>query len=386
MHWQNQAANRPPKYPTAGLFRRHRHCTLGREALPLLREEGPAATSSRRYNAYVAGVDTRLMERERLSPLSSHSAMSEATVVLELFLDWLNSGYSRHFRLAERTEGGAIAEDGTSRIAIEVRPLIEVDDQAWLAAREVLRQRLGEETPGAYALWVPAGAQLPAGEPLLSDFAAHFREAAVRLGPHERSHVPLPVTLLLRKNSDQGNVVSVSGGLNMHWARFTDLVRGTYDLDSTRLHRLPESEEHLEGLIQRIVETSKQMSAGQVAEIETIDAWTVQRLDGEAGVAIIGAPPTATADMGLAVRRNFRRILVEAGPALRETNVEFRALIVIGYYARMEQEGATTAMRGYDPALYAGLDFICLAADGLVKPLIQPAAIPQTPGGSGPQP
>ena len=49
-------------------------------------------------------------------------------------------------------------------------------------------------------------------------------------------------------------------------------------------------------------------------------------------------------------------------------------LIVLGPYARMEQEGATTAMRGYDPALYAGIDFVCLVADGLVKPLVQTPA------------
>jgi len=47
-----------------------------------------------------------------------------------------------------------------------------------------------------------------------------------------------------------------------------------------------------------------------------------------------------------------------------------RALILLGHYARMDQEGATTAMRGYDPSLYSGIDFVCLVADGLVKPII----------------
>ena len=28
-------------------------------------------------------------------------------------------------------------------------------------------------------------------------------------------------------------------------------------------------------------------------------------------------------------------------------------------------------MRGYDPTSYSGLDFVCLVADGVVKPLIQ---------------
>lgn len=31
-------------------------------------------------------------------------------------------------------------------------------------------------------------------------------------------------------------------------------------------------------------------------------------------------------------------------------------------------------MRGYDPVLYSGLDFVCLVADGLVTPLIEAPA------------
>jgi len=110
---------------------------------------------------------------------------------------------------------------------------------------------------------------------------------------------------------------------------------------------------------------------GQWAEIETIDAWTLQRLAGAEGFAIVGRPPEELADVGLAVRRNLRRLLAEAAPRLHESGAEVKALVAIGYYAHMEDEGATTAMRGYDPALYAGLDFVCLAADGLVKALME---------------
>jgi hypothetical protein len=166
----------------------------------------------------------------------------------------------------------------------------------------------------------------------------------------------------------------VTGGLNPHWARFTEHVRGTYDLDSTRLHRLPESEEHLQQLIDRIIERAATLETGQIAEIETVDAWTIQRLSQTQGVTIVGVPPAELQDVGLAVRRNFRRILSESAAALKERDVDNRALVVLGPYSRVEQEGATTAMRGYDPALYAGLDFVCLVADGLVKPLIQPPA------------
>jgi hypothetical protein len=192
------------------------------------------------------------------------------------------------------------------------------------------------------------------------------------LGPHERSYVPLPATILLRKNADTGGVVSVSGGLNPHWARFTDRVRGSFDLDSTQVHRLPESDEHLEELIDHIVEASAKLGLGEVVGVETIDAWAIQRLSGSAGVTIIGVPPAGTADLGLTVRRNFRRVLLDAAPPLRAAAADVRALVVHAPYARIDQEGATTAMRGYDPASYSGIDFVCLASDGVIKPLIQP--------------
>jgi transcription termination factor NusB len=235
----------------------------------------------------------------------------------------------------------------------------------------MLEELIGEGLPTWVALWVPAGANLPSDEPDVSEFAALVREAAIKLDPVERSYVSLPAKLYLRKNADTGGVVSVTGGLNPHWARFTERVRGSYDLDSTQLHRLPESEEHLEKLLDGVVEKTETLDAGQYAVIETIDAWTVQRLSGEPGVTIVGAPPAVAGEGGIAVRRNFRRILAGAEP-LREAKVGAPALVVLGYYARIEQEGATVAMRGFEPALYSGIDFVCLVADGVVKPLIQP--------------
>ena len=299
--------------------------------------------------------------------------MSESSIALELFLRWLNEARKRRFTLPEAVDRSVISVDGETRLAIEVRPLLgSVDDGAWVGARTRLEDLLGEELPGAYALWAPFGAALPSGEPMLSEFIDAVRQAAVKLGPHERSYVPLAARMVLRKISDDGGVVSVTGGLNQHWARFTELVRGTYDLDSTAVHRLPESHAHLDELIGQVVDVTRQLSAGQRAEVETIDAWTLQRLFGEGGVTIVGAPPTQTDDPGLAVRRNFRRILAEVGPSLRSAEAELRALVVLGHYARMDQEGATTAMRGYDPSLYSGIDFVCLVTDGLVKPIIDP--------------
>ena len=301
--------------------------------------------------------------------------MSESSVALHLFLRWLNQTHEHRFHMAERSESGAMAIEDSLRLAIEVRPLLgPTESGEWLAARERIGEEIAAAVPGPIAIWLPAGADLPAGEPTTSEFIEHLREAAVKLGPHERTFVPLPINLFLRKSSDGGSVVSTTGGLNPHWARFTERVRGTFDLDSTRLHRLPESEEHLESLIETIVERSGRVEVGRIAEIETVDAWTVQRLEESEGVTIVGVPPLEAQDMGLAVRRNLRRILADVTHELRGADAGLKALVLLGYYPRIEVEGASIAMRGFSPALYSGLDFVCLVADGLVKPLIQPPA------------
>ena len=65
------------------------------------------------------------------------------------------------------------------------------------------------------------------------------------------------------------------------------------------------------------------------------------------------------------------RTLAESAPRLREAEADVRAVVLLAYYGRIEDEVVTTALRGFDPALYSGLDIICLVTDGIVKPLIQ---------------
>ena len=304
--------------------------------------------------------------------------MLEEDVCLELFLAWLADSHGRRFSVAkaEQPEPGvlaATATDGSLHLAIEVHPLLEpVDNQPWLAIRDQLQQEIARDLTGAYALWLPPGADLPAGPDESADLAKQVRETALTLEPGRRSYVPLPITIYLKKQGQDGGLVSVVGGLNAYWARLTERVKGTYDLDSSRLHRLPESEEHLSELSDRIIEQAATIEAvGQWVEIETIDAWTLHRLQGDHGVTIIGRPLQEVQDVSLTVRRNFRRLLGEAGPRLRGSQADARALVVLGHYGRMEHEGVSTAMRGFDPTLYSGLDYVCLAADGLIKAMME---------------
>jgi len=304
--------------------------------------------------------------------------MREQDVCLELLLDWLAGERGRRFEIEGTEEPApgvlaAVATDGSQRLAAEVRPLLEpTRNDPWSANRERLEVQIASELAGGYALWLPPGADLPAGGGAEDELVRLIRETASKLEPGQRADVPVPATVYIKKQQDEGSLMSVSGGLNRYWARLSERAHGTYDVDSTRLHRLPESAEHLERLCETVWERAAAIeSAGQWVEIETIDAWTVQRLAGVEGFAIIGRPPEELGDIGLAVRRNLRRLLAEATPRLHGSGVEIKALVATGYYAHMEDEGATTAMRGYDPALYAGLDFVCLAADGVVKPLME---------------
>ena len=309
--------------------------------------------------------------------------MREADVCLELFLEWLAQTHGRRFRVDGREDlpGGGLtvlASAGPVRLAVEAQLLLgPVEDPDWLALRDRLAREIAVDLPDSIALWIPPGADLPSGAAGAQEFVQMVRQAATILQPQERSFVPLPITIYVKKMSDEGNLVMASGGLSPYWAHLTELVRGSYGLDSTRLHRLPESEEHLEQLIETIWQQAREIeSPGQGVEIETIDAWTIQRLEGHSGVVIVGLPPQEIPDMGVAVRRNLRRILADSAPRLRQREADLRALVVLGHYVRLEQEGATTALRGYDPALYTGLEFVCLAADGLLKPLIQAPARP----------
>lgn len=301
-------------------------------------------------------------------------------VALHLFLAWLNQGAGRSLRLASRIGSQATATGDGLTVAIESHPIIEGEEESWTSLRRSVEDRLAASLPGGYALWVPPGAGLPPEGLSAEEFVSAVRAAALRLGPGERAHVSLPTRLYLRKTSDSGNVVSVTGGLSAYWARFTERVRGTYELDSTRLHRLPESESHLEALLDTIVQKAAELAAGAWSEVETIDAWTVQRVEGLNRFVLVGWPPQAVVDTGLTVRRNTRRILSQSAPVLRSRAGDLRAIVLLGPYARMEQEGVTTAIRGYDPALYSGIDLVCLVADGQIKPVVQ---APVAPWGRG---
>ena len=167
--------------------------------------------------------------------------------------------------------------------------------------------------------------------------------------------------------------MSVVGGLSRYWAGMSERVRGTFDLDASAIHRLPESEEERVALVDRAVQEAGRLTElRQWVHLAAEDVWTIQRLRQGRGFLIVGLPPQALADIGIAVRRNLRRILTDAGSRLLAAQADLKALVILGLYDSVEEENVSTSLRGFDPTLYTSLDFVCLVTDGRLKPIVEP--------------
>ena len=91
-------------------------------------------------------------------------AIDEQDLCLELFLDWLAASHGSHFRPDQRPFDGLTARctDGQRTLAVEVRPLLVAPEyEVWEAYRRKLEGEIAADLPGAFALWVPPGADLP---------------------------------------------------------------------------------------------------------------------------------------------------------------------------------------------------------------------------------
>lgn len=277
--------------------------------------------------------------------------------------------------MEERPFGEVTARcsDGERSIAVQVRPLLDASEHdVWQANRMLLEGEMGVGLPGAFAVWLPPGADLPAE--VSEGFRQRVREAALALQPGERGQLSLPVKLHVRKVDNEGAVVSTVGGFSPYWARMSERVRGGFDLDSSALHRLPESEEERQILVSLVCDHANRIDRlGHWSDIDAVDTWTIQRLRSRQGFLIVGVPRELAADVGTAVRRNLRRILVDAGPKLAAAGTALTALLILGFYDYAEQENVSTALRGFDPGSYMGVDFVCVVADGRLKAIIERA-------------
>jgi hypothetical protein len=190
-------------------------------------------------------------------------AIDEQELCLELFLDWLAASHGSRFHADQRPFDGLTARctDGQRTLAVEVRPLFVAHEyEVWEAYRRNLEGEISADLPGAFAVWVPPGANLPGEGDAIEDFRQRARQAALALKPGERGSLRLPVQMRLRKIDDEGGLMSVVGGLSRYWAGMSERVRGTFDLDASAIHRLPESEEERVALVDRVVQEAGRLS------------------------------------------------------------------------------------------------------------------------------
>lgn len=286
---------------------------------------------------------------------------------------WFGAQYARSTQVASTSsdEGrlhGVLSVGRQWSLTFSVVNTLALEaDIGWEAARAALESRLDGEGR-SLLVWVPRGAPLPTDEPAASRFVLAAADA--RPVANDRLELRRPVMLHLRRTSTTGSVVTILGGLSASWAQFTNRVPGSFQLNSSQLHRMPGSEEEREALAERIVLAAGQPDIDESASLPAEDAWTVNDL-GSGGSCILGSPLPETDETSATLRRNLRRLLKEASPTLHE-QADARALIVLGASTYAEDEKLSWTLRGMDPALHAGYDIIAIVTDGVVKPLLQP--------------
>lgn len=292
---------------------------------------------------------------------------------LRLFLGWFGPHYARSATVEQaNTDGTRLTADVSVgrkwKMSVTVVNTLAADaNLEWEAARAALEKRL--DTDGlSLAVWAPRGAVIPSSEPGLSQFVLAVSEAKTL--DDGRLEVRRPVSLYLRRSDTTGSVVTVMGGLAAHWAQFTNRVPGSFLLNSAELLRMPASTEEREDMTERIVLASAQPDADDTQVIPAIDAWTANNL-GSGQSCVLGTPAPENEEWSASMRRNLRRLLKDAEGSMR-SDVDARALVVIGASTYAEEEKLSLALRGMDPMLYAGYDILAIATDGRVKTVLQP--------------
>ena len=193
----------------------------------------------------------------------------------------------------------------------------------------------------------------------------------------------LPLTLGLAKLSDEGAYVSVTGGLAPEWTAISEGVPGSYHLDSRALYRLPAERAEVDLIVTRVRDRAMLLQPGEVTDVQVHDSWTVSRLPAGApeGVTVMASPPEVDPLDGTLVRRMLRR-QVQRAIAQREAaraagqQHDLSALVVRGALPHVQDELATAALRGMNPAAYGNLDLIVVVADASVRQVLQPRALP----------
>lgn len=317
----------------------------------------------------------------------------QRAAALHLAAAWMSERYFRTFRPVEGDPGAfdAVLQQRDRRVGVTIGALWEQADLATVEGADELGALLTADMQaegsaierGAYAVWVPPKAALPTTEPQVSNLRLILARGLSGLAPGESREVRLPLTLVLAKLSDEGAYISVTGGLAPEWTVMSEGVPGSYHLDSRALYRLPSEQAEVDIIVSRVRDRAALLQPGEVTDVQVHDSWTVSRLPAGApeGVTVMAAPPEVDPLDGTLVRRMLRRH-VQRAVAQREAaraagqQDDLSALVLIGALAHLKDELATAALRGMNPTAYGGLDLIAVVADGSVRQVLQPRALP----------
>jgi len=298
-----------------------------------------------------------------------------------LLVEWYGARTGRDYAFTSSIEGAVpafVAEAGDSRIAFAVAQLWEAaDDPASELARARMEERLDAgSVHGPFMLWTPPRASLPSAEPEASDFVQRVQRAAAPLRDGGRAEVEFPVPIQLGKLRDEGGYASVTGGLGRWWTLITERVNGTFQVNSARMRRAPQSAEARERLFERIGQASQGLNTGDAVEIDATEAWTLQRLahvpPGATGFAIAMAPPKTDPADGTLLRRLVRKRLKDASAAVAGIDADVTGVALVAIYEYAEHENIGSFVKSLDPSLYAPFQLVAAIADGEVRPIFQP--------------
>lgn len=243
-------------------------------------------------------------------------------------------------------------------------------DGQTLARKAAFEERLHAYGARDVVVWVPPGASLPDDPDHTAGLVA---DAAREIEVGAAGEVAFKVDVAIRKTGSEGSYMSVLGGLSQHWAKFTNQVMGEYQLDSSNIHRLPEDEGTITQMVDFLVLVANGIrSDGNSTVVKAEDTWRIQRLEGVEEPMALCAPPASVAD-GRAVRRMMRRSLRDAEAAIGAAD-GFRIAAMLTLANSLDRELVTTALRGIDPLLLAGWDYMPLLVDGQTRNLLEPAS------------
>lgn len=298
-----------------------------------------------------------------------------ADAALRLFLQWFGRRYARSARPHDLESEDAVTRGAVSvgrrwELGFALVNTLAADASIeFEAARAAIERRL-DGAGRSIALWVPRGASLPSGDEAFGQLLDSVQQSqAIEDG---RLEVRRPIETFLRRTSTTGSVVTILGGLQPHWAQFTNRVPGSLQLNSLQLFRLPASEDERDELAEQIVLAAQQPDIDDGTVIPATDAWTANDLE-EGGSCVLGTPRSEDDEHSASLRRNLRSQLKLVAPVF-SADVDARVLILLGASTYAQDEKLSWAIRGMDPTLYSGFDMIAVIADGLVMPLLEPPA------------